>query len=424
MRTALYIFALVLMIVLAAFFASSETAFLSISKIRMRQLRKEKDRKTKLLVRLKDDQSKLLTTILIGTNLANNAASSIAAALAISLMGQEGIAISTILMTLVVVTFGEIFPKSAAAESPEKTALKAAPKLRAVEIILSPVVKFFNAINKGFIKLIHAIWKDDTPAITEDELKMLIEVGREEGTLESAEKELLTRIFEFTDLRVRDIYTHRSFIKAVPLDATYKETVDVISSSGFSRIPVYKENQDNIVGILHYKDVLYLNGNETDFSVKRIMRPVLFVPETVLVETLLTQFRKSRKNFAVVIAEQGDMIGIVTMDDVMQAVFGHITDEYNATNLLPEERIRITENREFIVPGDMLTSDVNNFLGQNFVSEEFETIGGWLLEQFGYLPEPGEKINRASMVFVVASCENRRIHSIRMRYERDASQML
>ena len=267
-------------------------------------------------------------------------------------------------------------------------------------------------------KFVETFQKNPLPSVTEEELKTLIEVGDEEGTLEDGEKEMLYKIFEFTDLRVRDILRHRSFVKAIDSKANYEETLSKFIESGYSRLPVFKDDLETILGTIHYKDVLYFSGSKLNFTAEKIVRKALFIPETISVVTLLMRFRTEKHTFAVVVSEHGNVEGIVTTDDVLKAVFGRITDEYNSKTIKPEERIRVTGKREFLIPGDMFLNDINRIFSTDLESEDFDSLGGWLLEQFGYLPENGEKLKIGSTTFTVEDVGSRRIQSIRMRYER------
>ncbi|MBQ7881901.1 MAG: DUF21 domain-containing protein, partial [Treponema sp.] len=243
----------------SAFFSSSETAFLSITKIQIRQMLKEKIPSAKRISLLKNDMDKVLTTILIGNNFVNNLASSTATALAISLVGEKGVTTATIIMTIVIITFGEILPKTISTYMPEKMAKYFSLPLLILQKIMFPVVWIFSRLTKGVGFIVDKLWKSNTPLITEEELKTLIEVGNAEGTLENNEKEMLYKIFEFTDLRVRDITRHRSFVQGIPAEASYFEAAQLFSKSGYSRLPVYstnsgKENStDEYIGLLHYK---------------------------------------------------------------------------------------------------------------------------------------------------------------------------
>lgn len=423
------VIALLLLVRILAFFTASETAFLSISKITLRQLIEGNKPKAKLIEQLKAQMDRLLSTVLIGTNFVNTLATSLATALAIGLAGQDGVAIATGIMTVIIVIFGETLPKTIAAWKPVEKAQRAAVPLLFLEKALKPVVAVFSFITDGLARTAGLLWKNTGPEITEEELRTLIDVGNEEGTLEGNEKELLNKIFEFNDMRVRDICRHRSLVKTIREDADFEETRQAFISSGFSRLPVLSTESENdesgsrtIAGLVHYKSVLFWSGSRASFSAKSVMRPVLFIPETVPVETLLKRFRTTHQSFAVVVDEHGSNAGIVTMVDIMRAVFGRMTDEYTENQRPAEQRIRVTGKSEFLIPGDMLLADVNTNFAMNLESEECDTIGGWLLEQFGYLPENGEKLKVGNHWFIVEEQASRRIQNIRMRYDRETSQ--
>jgi len=418
MRTAIYLAVIAVLIGFAAFFASSETAFWSISRVKMRQMIKKDKKKAEPIAKLKSKQNNLLTLLLIGNNFVNALASALATSIAIEIAGSKGPAAATLILTLLMLAFGEILPKTLASYTPEQTAQRSALPLMFLCFLFNPLIAVFNVITNLVIKLFSYFQKkDSTPSITEEELKTLINVGNEEGTLESGEKDMLFKIFEFSDLRVRDIQKHRSLVKYISEDADYKTTVKAFTDSGYSRLPVYKGDVETITGLVHYKDVLFFKGRRDTFTTDKIKRTVLYIPETIPVVTLLQRFRAENQNFAVVVGELGSNTGIVTMDDVLKAVFGRITDEYNTKTMPAEERIRITGNSEFLIPGDMLITDVNNIFRQNFESDDFDTIGGWLLEQFGSLPETGEKLKKNNLIFTVEDQAARRIQTIRLRFD-------
>ena len=418
MSLAISLVTLVFLVVMSAFFSSSETAFLSLSKIKMRQMLKENKKAAAPVVKLKQNTDNLLTLILVGNNFVNTFASSLATSVALGFFGESGVGIATAVMTVLIIIFGEILPKSFAANNPEKLSIFLAKPLSLLKIILKPITFIFSAFSKMISKFVETFQKNPLPSVTEEELKTLIEVGDEEGTLEDGEKEMLYKIFEFTDLRVRDILRHRSFVKAIDSKANYEETLSKFIESGYSRLPVFKDDLETILGTIHYKDVLYFSGPKLNFTAEKIVRKALFIPETISVVTLLMRFRTEKHTFAVVVSEHGNVEGIVTTDDVLKAVFGRITDEYNSKTIKPEERIRVTGKREFLIPGDMSLNDVNRIFSTDLESEDFDSLGGWLLEQFGYLPENGEKLKIGSTTFTVEDVGSRRIQSIRMRYER------
>lgn len=419
MKTAIYLAVIAVLIGCAAFFASSETAFWSISRVKMRQMLKKDKKKAEPVAKLKSKPDNLLTLLLIGNNFVNALASALATSIAIEIAGSSGPAAATLILTLLMLAFGEILPKTLASYTPEQTAQRSALPLMFLCFVFRPLIAVFNVITSLIVKLFSALQKkkNDAPAITEEELKTLINVGNEEGTLETGEKDMLFKIFEFADLRVRDIQKHRSLVKYIPEDADYKTTVKAFTDSGFSRLPVYKDDVETITGLVHYKDVLFFKGARDTFTAGQIKRNVLYIPETIPVVALLQRFRVEHQNFAVVVGELGSNTGIVTMDDILKAVFGRVTDEYNTKTVPAEERIRITGNSEFLIPGDMLITDVNSIFGQNLESDDFDTIGGWLLEQFGSLPETGEKLKRGNLVFTVEDQAARRIQMIRLKLQ-------
>lgn len=417
--TVFMIVGIVLLICASAFFSSSETAFLSLNRVRLRQMVKDKVSGARSVASLKSNMDKLLTTILIGNNFVNNFASSLATAIAVTVLGEGGTGVATAVMTVLIISFGEVLPKTIAMYKIEPIACAVAGILSVLEVILSPVVKVFTLLTSGIGCVIDKIWKSETPLVTEEELKTLIEVGNQEGTLEAGETDMLYKIFEFSDLRVRDIVKHRSLVRAVSVDADYTEAVRIFHESGYSRLPVFDGEVHNYIGLVHYKDILFYRKSGTAQSlgkgfVHACMRSVLFVPETQSALSLLYTFRREKANFAVVVDEHGANSGIVTMDDILNAVFGRITDEYTKGAASPEQRIQILSPTEFRIPGELKIADVNSIFHLDCESTDFDTVGGWLLEQFGYLPSTGEVLRKGRNVFVVDDQAQRRIKTIRL----------
>jgi putative hemolysin len=413
----LTLFLLLLLILCVGFFSSSETAFLSIPKLKIRQMLKNNEYGARRIAKLRSDMDSLLTVVLIGINFISTFASSIATALAIEIAGQNGVGIATIVVTFFVTVLGEIVPKTIATVDPVKIARRNASALVILQKILFPLVWFFTGISQTLAGTVQKFWKSDDPVVTEDELKTLIDVGTREGTLEKSEKTMLYKIFEFTDLHVYDIMKHRSLIKSVPVGATRNELTALFLSAGYSRLPVYNGSPETIVGILHYKSVLFASSGEVEKSdfVRKNMRPVLFIPESFTALELLAKFRKIKDDMAIALDEQGGVAGIVTMDDILRAVFGRMTDESSKNEIAPENRIKIISGKEFLVPGDMKLSDVNEVLKLKLESEEYNTLGGWLLEHFDALPSIGEALRDGNTLFVIEDQSRRRIESVRIK---------
>lgn len=411
----------VILIFCIAFFSSSETAFLSISKFTLRKMLKNHESGAKQVSKLHSQMDQLLTVVLIGINFFSILASSIGAATAISIIGEEfGITVSTVLVTVIITICGEIVPKTIAAARPVSIAKKHAYILLILQKLLFPLVFLFSKLSLFSAAVAEKLWKKKEPLITEEELKTLIDVGTNEGTLEKAEQTMFHKLFEFNDLHVYDIMHHRSFIKAIPENLSRSEVIQAFKNSGFSRLPVYKDNMENITGILYYKSLLFApeNLNSKEFILKNKIPP-LFLPESLTALELLMQFKKTNSDVAICLNEQGAVSGIVTMDDLLKTVFGRMYDESSIAETPPEKRIKVIAADEFLVPGDMRLSDINSILKLNLVSEEFLTLGGYLLELFESLPSTGEAIKNGGTLFIIEEQTNRRIQSVRIKLNMD-----
>lgn len=414
-KTALTVLLLFASLRAVAFFSGSETAFLSLSKIKMRRLVREKRRGAKNAAALHSRMDELLTLVLIGTNFMNTFASAVATSLAVSIAGTSGIGIATVCLTFFATVFGQIIPKTAAVLQPERTVCRNAGILRILLRILFPAVWLFSRLSRFASSLAGNLQQSAAPVVTEEELKTLIEVGEQEGTLEKGESRMLCRIFEFNALRVRDIMKPRSAIQGIAQNASRKEVVQILKKTGLSMLPVYKNESGTIAGIIRYTAVLFdLSPDSQKFYAARMMQRALFVPESLAVPELLLTFRRERVECAVALNEQGLTAGLVTMDDIARVVFGRLSAEA-AADIPPEDRITLISPDEFIVPGDMRLSDVNALFNLQLDSDLFQTLGGWLLEQFGKLPSEGDFLVRGSTFFLIEDQAHRRIVSVRLR---------
>lgn len=421
--------AIILLVLVVAFFAGSETAFLSITRLMLRHLQKndtsgKKNSPAKKITFLKKDTNRLLSLILIGINFVTSLVSGLAATLAISLLGDKGASIATFVMAFVLIIFGEIVPKTVAAVYPVKFASLTASPLIFLEKLLFPIVWIFSKITGGITSVLQNFFKNSKELITEAELKSLIEIGAQEGTLESSEKKMLYKIFDFTDLHIKDIMRHRSLVQFIPIDADYDEIVKIFALSGYSRLPVCNDDFSKVEGMLFYKTVLLnapKNTNPKSTSKKsfaqRHMKPTLFVPETLYATELLQKFKSEKQNFAIAVDENGSNSGIVTMDDILRAVFGRSINSIH-NELPPEMRIHPVSIVEYLVPGDIKIDDVNELLDLDLESENYNTIGGWLLEQFGELPEIGAVMKKDGVIYRIEEQSQRRIQSIRINLPR------
>ena len=405
------------LIMCVGFFTSSETAYLSLPRLKLLSMVEQGRRNAKKVAALKANMDRLLTTVLIGTNFLNSLASAIATAFAIDLLGSRGVAIAPFVTAFFITTFAQIVPKTAAGLHPDTFTCFSAWPLMILEKLFFPIVWLFEMLSHGAVVLVEKILKPAGAIVTEEELKTLIDVGSHEGTIEKDESRLLNKIIKFNDLSVNDVMKHRSQVSMINQEADYDEVINQFLTSGFSTLTVYSGNRENVVGVLNYKKVLFCS-EEIDKSkgfAGRQMSEVLFIPGTMSVLDILQQFRTSEHKFAVVLDEQGQTDGIITMEDILKVVFGHMSDENTYDNTAPEDKVELVSLNTFIVPGDMKIDDANEILGLALESDEMNTVGGWLLEQFGYLPASGTVLIKDRILFTAEDVSGRRIVSVRVK---------
>lgn len=405
------------LILCVGFFTSSETAYLSLPRLKLRSMVEQGRRNAKKVASLKANMDRLLTTVLIGTNFLNSLASAIATAFAIELLGSRGVAIAPFVTAFFITTFAQIVPKTAAGLHSDKFTCFSAIPLLVLEKLFFPIVWLFETLSHGVVVLVEKILKPAGAIVTEEELKTLIDVGSHEGTIEKDESRLLNKIIKFNDLSVNDVMKHRSQVSMINQDAAYDEVINQFLTSGFSTLTVYNGHRENVVGVLNYKKVLFCSEgiDKSEGFAGRNMSEVLFIPGTMSVLDILQQFRTSEHKFAVVLDEQGQTDGIITMEDILKVVFGHMSDENTYDNTAPEDKVELVSINTFIVPGDMKIDDANEILGLTLESDEMNTVGGWLLEQFGYLPSSGTVLIKDRNLFTAEDVSGRRIVSVRVK---------
>ena len=408
---------LVILILCVGFFTSSETAYLSLTKLKVRRLVEENKKNSKIVANLKDKMDRLLTTVLIGTNFLNSLVSALATALVIKIFGGGGIGLPTLATAFFITVFGQIIPKTIAGLHPEQIACFTAKILYILQCLFFPLIWFFEKLSHGAVFVVEKIMKPSAQIVTEEELKTLISLGEKEGTIEKNESKMMNKIIKFNDSVVSDIMKHRTFVSSVDSKATYNEVIDEFLRSGFSTITVYKNNKENIIGVINYKSVLYASDSidKGEGFAGRFMSEVLFVPGTFSILELLKKFRLNEYKFAIVLSEQGETSGIVTMEDIIRMVFGRMTDENSYDNIPAEEKIKLISVNTFLVPGDVKLDDVNEILDLHLESENMNTLGGWLLEQIGHLPAAGQTFQKDSVIYTAEDIGQRRIVSVRIK---------
>ena len=392
----------------------SETALMSMSKIRLRHLVENHVKHAKLTQDLLDHPNQLLGTILVGNNLVNIAASAIATSIAIYFWNNKGVGIATFLMTLLILIFGEITPKNIAIDYTEEIVLFIAPIMNVFVKIFSPVVWVLTNFTNGLLHLFGLNKQEKKPLITEEELKTIVEVSSQEGVLESDEKEIIDNIFEYSDMRVKDIMIQRMDIVAVDVSATYEEVVEAFGEKQFSRIPVYEDTIDNIVGVLYAKDLFFIPVEKIkQFDIKKYMREPFYTYEFIKISDFFRRMQGDRIHIAIVLDEYGGVAGIITMEDIIESILGDINDEYDPQD---EEDIVCIKEGEYLVNGSVRLEDLNEEIGTHFESEDFESIGGFILGILGRIPRTGEIINYESIRFVIEKVDKSRIMKIRLFY--------
>ncbi|MGL4849916.1 MAG: HlyC/CorC family transporter [Clostridium sp.] len=403
---------LVVLLILSGFFSMSETALMSLSKIRIRHMVEEGVKGAKLVERLTEDPNKLLGAILIGNNIVNIGASSIATSLAVKVFNgsDAAIAISTGVMTVLVLIFGEITPKTIAKQKSEKVSLKVSKPIRFCVGVFRPFVAIFTAVSSVFIRLFGGDPKASEPFITEEELKTMVGVSEEEGVLEDVEKEMIFNVFDFADLQVKDVMMQRVDITALDINDDYNEVIRVIKEDQFSRIPVYEDTIDNIIGVLNVKDLILAEERNENFSLKTYVRDAFFTFEFKKIIELFNEMKKTRNHMAIVLDEYGGTVGIVTIEDLIEEIVGEIEDEYDKEN----DMIEVVKEDEYIVDGSSRLDDVSELIGVNMESEEFDSVGGLIIGALGRIPEEKEEVVIDRIKFIVEELDKNRVKKVRI----------
>lgn len=379
---------LVILLLLSAFFSSAETALTTSNRIRMRTLAEDGDKRAATVLRITDDSGKMLSAILIGNNIVNLSASSIATSLAIKIWGSVGAGVATGILTILILIFGEISPKTLATIHSEKIALAYAGIIAFLMKILTPVIYIINKLSLGFLMLLRVDPTAGDQQMTEEELRTIVDVSKESGVIESEEHEMINNLFDFGDAQAKEVMVPRIDMTFANIDSSYEELIQIFQEDKFTRLPVFEETTDNVVGILNMKDLLLYEDKE-HFSVRNIMREPYFTYEHKNTAELFIEMRKSSISLAIVLDEYGATAGLITLEDLLEEIVGEIRDEYDTDE---EDPIIQLNEREFIVLGSTNLEDLCEELDLNFKSEDYDTIGGYLIGLLDHLPEKNEII--------------------------------
>ncbi|CDC39904.1 uncharacterized protein BN621_01121 [Clostridium sp. CAG:352] len=401
----------VVLLLLSAFFSSTETAFSSVSKIRLKNLADNGNKKAKTALYVAERYSKALTTILVGNNIVNIANSALATVFFVNIFGEaQGTVISTVVITIVVLIFGEVLPKNIAIDNAEKICITFAPVLKFLMVLLTPLSIILMGINKLYKKLARNS-NHQEPSVTEDELKYIIESIEEEGVLEQQESELVQSALEFDEKTAEEILTPRVDMVAIDIDDPVEEITELVLKERYSRIPVYRDNIDKIIGVLHTRDYLeaLINNNEKP-NIEAMLQPAHFIYKTKKLSALLADFKYNKIHLAVVTDDYGGILGIVTMEDLLEQIVGEIWDEDEEVEKMS---LKISDNK-YEVSGDMPISDMLELFDKptKYIETESNSIGGWALEQLANIPEPGEQFTYKELEITIREVLDQRILSM------------
>lgn len=385
---AIQIVSVAVLILLSAFFSSAETAFSTVNRVRLRTLAEEDHKGAIRVLAILEQYGKMLSAILIGNNIVNLSASSVMTTFAINLWGSKAIGIATGALTLTILMFGEIIPKTWAMQRAESITLLFAPLIHFLMFILTPVIFVIDKLSNCILRLLHISSEGNNFHITEKELKTYVDVSHEGGVIESEERALIYNVFDFGDTVAKDIMIPRIQMTTVPLTATYQELLSTFRSCMFTRLPVYDEDPDHIIGLVNIKDFILVKDKEK-FSLKKILREAYYTYEYKNVSDLMMELREKSCTIAFVLSEYGATVGMITMEDLIEELVGEIRDEYDADE---EELIQETEEGQYLVVGGMKLDDLSDALGISLDSEDYDSVGGLILEKLNRLPEDQEII--------------------------------
>ncbi len=407
---AIQLIVLLILLLLSAFFSSAETAMTTVNKIYIMSLVNEGNKRAKTLQKIIDNPGKLLSTILIGNNIVNLSASSLATTWTTRVLGNAFVGIATGILTLLVLLFGEITPKTMATLYAEKLSMAYAPIIYLLMKVLTPVIFIVNRLSNGILYVLGVDPKGKQSTMTEQELRTIVDVSHEDGVIESEEKKMIYNVFDFGDSRAKDVMVPRIDMSFIDVNATYEELMESFKEDGYTRYPVYEDSTDNIIGTINMKDLLLWNPKE-HFSIRNILRKPYFTYEHKSTAALLMEMKQYSVNFVIVLDEYGATAGMITMEDLLEEIVGEIRDEYDADEV--EDMQEIVPDREYTAQGSAKLDDLNEALGLKLVSEDYDSIGGYIIEKLDSFPGQGESyVTEDGVKLVVDATEKKRIEAV------------
>lgn len=399
---------LIILLMLSAFFSSAETALTTVNRIRIRSLADDGSKRAKTVLKITDNSGKMLSAILIGNNIVNVAAASITTSLAYSL-GGSAVAIANAVITVAILLFGEITPKTTATIHAEKLALIYAPIIGIFMKIMTPVIFIINGLSNAVLLLLRIDPNAKNQTMTENELRTIVDVSHEDGVIESDEKEMIYNVFDLGDAKAKDVMVPRVHVTFADVNTTYEELIEIFREDKFTRLPIFEDSTDNVIGTINMKDLL-LFDNTKEFHIRDILREAYFTYEYKNISELLVEMREASFNIAIVLDEYGDTAGLITLEDILEEIVGEIHDEYDENE---EDFIKEIDEREYMIEGSTNLDDLNDRLDLQLESEDYDSLGGFIIEHLDRLPEEGDSITTEDgLRLVVESLDKNRIESV------------
>ncbi|MFQ8663587.1 MAG: HlyC/CorC family transporter [Lachnospiraceae bacterium] len=399
---------LIILLMLSAFFSSAETALTTVNRIRIRSLADDGSKRAKTVLKITDNSGKMLSAILIGNNIVNVAAASITTSLAYS-RGGSAVAIANAVITIAILLFGEITPKTTATIHAEKLALIYAPIISIFMKIMTPVIFIINGLSNAVLLLLRIDPNAKNQTMTENELRTIVDVSHEDGVIESDEKEMIYNVFDLGDAKAKDVMVPRVHVTFADVNTTYEELIEIFREDKFTRLPIFEDSTDNVIGTINMKDLL-LFDNTKEFHIRDILREAYFTYEYKNISELLVEMREASFNIAIVLDEYGDTAGLITLEDILEEIVGEIHDEYDENE---EDFIKEIGEREYMIEGSTNLDDLNDRLDLQLESEDYDSLGGFIIEHLDRLPEEGDSITTEDgLRLVVESLDKNRIESV------------
>ena len=398
---------LVLLLSASAFFSSAETALMTSNKLRIRNVAENGDKRAEKVLEITANTDKMLSAILIGNNIVNLSASALSTTLTLKMFGSSLVGVATGVLTFLILVFGEITPKNVASKNAEDMALKYIGIISILVIVLTPAIYIVNKV-AGIVISLFIKNNDDNNMVTEDELRAMVEVSHEDGVIEKEEKKMIVNVVDFGDTVAGDIMLPRVDMVMVSVESSYGEILKIFREERYTRIPVYEESPDNVIGILNVKDFLLIEDKE-NFSVKEHLREPLYTYEYKKTSSLMVDMRKTGANIVIVLDEYGTTVGLITLEDMLEEIVGEIRDEFDADE---DEGITKISETEYLIDGSTNLDDVNDRIGLELSSEEYESIGGIIMEKLGRLPVEGEVITFDNIILTVKKMDHARIEKV------------